>query len=739
MGTKNQTTSDDVKRTRLRTRKRLSLYLTAFLLLFLSTLIWPLLAGPDVSSQYAWSNIGLQIAVCLSFTLWWLILASAFKSLTSGPVQVLWQVLLATLLFILLVICVLQIPGGLNEDYTPLTATAHLKRGLLGLLGATFAFVVLLRLRTLVRTRRQAGGRNWSGMLLSLTVSSLSVQFVASPELDAFSPVLQVILFVVIGGATVFYIAVNAFRVSWIGQLRGRLKLLSMLLGILLLASMLLPFVVFAGGPTGEGISVDDFRNYLISYSVPLSVFTLLSAVFGFLYALSSVLSLLFNIPGNADVRLTVDEMGVLDNMTGLMQSAGDVEEVAERIVEQTVEGFNATAAWIAVLDYDKERFSPEITAAHNISPKHAEAAVDISACFNEVAGSKEALVIQQVATDYRVRASLGRGMGSLAVVPLGDGADVSGALFIARDVAYGFEKDDIAAVRMLTSYASLALEYARLFESTIERERLARELAIAREVQLRLLPQELPEIAQLSMAASSSPAQEVGGDFYDMLELKDGKVALIVADVSGKGTSAAFYMAILQGIFRSAARVTPNPLEFLPQANQAISDCLDKKVFVTAIYGLIDQQSGVIQLARSGHCPAVLVNQSGESHEWRSPGLGLGLKQGRIFTESLDVVEHQFTPGDVVVLYTDGLIEHRDSNDEDYGAERLTAAIVNHRHLDAHALHDALIDDLAAFTGEQPSYSDDLTLMVLKWHIPEHDATVDRANQTKDTAQTPT
>ena len=197
--------------------------------------------------------------------------------------------------------------------------------------------------------------------------------------------------------------------------------------------------------------------------------------------------------------------------------------------------------------------------------------------------------------------------------------------------------------------------------------------------------------------------------------------------------------MAILQGIFRSAARVTPSPLEFLPQANQAISDCLDKKVFVTAIYGLIDQQSGVIQLARSGHCPAVLVNQSGESHEWRSSGLGLGLNQGRIFTESLDVVEHQFTPGDVVVLYTDGLIEHRDSNGEDYGAERLTAAIVNHRHLDAHALHDALIDDLAAFTGEQPSYSDDLTLMVLKWHIPEHDATVDRANQTKDTAQTST
>ena len=498
MGTKNQSTSDDVKRTRLQTRKRLSLYLTAFLLLFLSTLIWPLLAGPDVSSQYAWPNIGLQIAVCLSFVLWWLILANTLERARSSPVQVLWQVSLATLLFILLVIGILQIPGGLNEDLTPLTHSAHLKRGLAGLVGASFAFVVLMRLRMLVRTWRQAGGRNWILMILSMLVCSLLLEYAPNGELGAVGDAVRVVLFVAIGGATVFFIAVNAFRVSWITQLRGRQKLLSMVLGLLLLASMLLPLFVYTVEATVAGISVEEFRQYVDSYSGPMAVFTLLSAIFGFLYALSSALSLLFNIPDNADVRLTVDEMGVLDNMTGLMQSAGDVEEVAERIVEQTVKGFNATAAWIAVLDYDKEQFSPEITAAHNISPKHAEVSVDITACFNEVAGSKEALVIQQVATDYRVRASLGRGMGSLAVVPLGDGADVSGALFIARDVAYGFEKDDIAAVRMLTSYASLALEYARLFESTIERERLARELAIAREVQLRLLPQQLPEIAQL-------------------------------------------------------------------------------------------------------------------------------------------------------------------------------------------------------------------------------------------------
>ena len=640
--------------------------------------------------------------------------------------------LLTSILFLLLLIVVLRIPGGVNDEREPITAIAHLEIGLVGLLAASFAFILLQRLRTLVRRRRQAASRNWTRMLLSMLGVSLY-----SGVSDWMPDRVDTILLIILAGAAVAYIAVNAFRVSWITQVRGRQKLLAVLVGIGLLFVLALLVIVSEPGesfPPIAGVSLSDLRVYLPAYSLSLAVFALLGAVFGFLYTLSSVLSLLFNIPGDPEVRLTVDEMGVLDNLNSLMKSAVDVNEVAERVVEQTVEGYHASAAWLAVLDYENEPFRPAIAAAQNISIERAAAAFDTSAFYNEVAGSKEVLVIQQVATDYRVRKSLGSDIKSLAVAPLGDGADVSGALFIVRAEAYGFENDDIAAIRMLTSYASLALEYARLIESTIERERLARELAIAREVQLRLLPQDLPESEHLSMAASSSPSQEVGGDFYDMLELEDGKVAVIVADVSGKGTSAAFYMAILQGIFRSAARLTPNPREFLLQANHAISDRLDRKIFVTAIYGLVDQHTGVLHLARSGHCPAIWVNASGEPCEWRSSGIGLGLNQGTLFADSLAVVEHQLTPGDVIVLYTDGLIEHRNADGEEYGIERLTNAISDHRQLEARALHNALLRDLAAFTGGQPSYSDDLTLVVLTWQHALPEVTSEASGQPKRT-----
>ena len=715
----------------MQSRRRFSFLLTAFLFLFLGSCIWSLVIDPTAPAL-AWPQIGLQLSIIACYVCWWFVLSSLTNRARTGPIPVLWHITLTGFLFLFLLVPVLAIPGASTWELDSPVPTAILKQGLIGLLTASFSCIMLLRLRTLVRRRRQVGGRNWRRMVYAVVGFSLYLPHVGQVSNESVVELLKLILLIVLGGAAVAYIAANAFRVSWIVQMRGRQKWLSMLLGSVLLALILflLAIATDSWNPQILGISWGGYGAFVWSYSPSLAVFAMLCFSFGLLYTLSSVLSLLFNVPTSADVRLTVDEMGVLDNLTSLMQSAVGIDEVAERIVEQTVEGYDASAAWIAVLDYQQAPFQPRITALQGISLEKANSTFDTNALFNEVANSKEVLIIQQAATDFRVSASLGGGMDSLAIAPLGDGTDVSGALFIVRDVAYGFEKDDIAAIRMLTSHASLALEYARLVESTIEQERLERELAIAREVQLRLLPQALPESAGMSVAASSAPAQEVGGDFYDMIRLSNGNIALIVADVSGKGTSAAFYMAILQGIFRSAARVAADPRDFLLQANQALNDCLDKKVFVTAVYGLIDMQAQCMYVARAGHCPAICINADGDLRQWRSSGLGLGLSGDDLLGQSLDVVRHEFSPEDVIVLYTDGLIENRNSEGEEYGIDRLTQAVKHHRQQGARGLHDALIENLAKFTGDQPSFADDLTLMVLKWHGTQPAASLEAADQ---------
>ena len=220
-----------------------------------------------------------------------------------------------------------------------------------------------------------------------------------------------------------------------------------------------------------------------------------------------------------------------------------------------------------------------------------------------------------------------------------------------------------------------------------------------------------------MGIAASSVSAQEVGGDYYDLLQLESGQLAFIVADVSGKGTSAAFYMAELQGIFQSVANITPDPQIFLEHANRALGNSLDKNVFVSAIYGLINHSREEVVLARAGHCPAAIVNIGGNGRLLRSEGLAIGLDRRDLFGSTLEVERHEFHPGDVLVLYTDGVVESRNSTGEEFGYDRLLEAIKRHRHESAQVLHDALISELNEFRDGRDEFLDDQTLLVMKWH----------------------
>ncbi|MEL6615378.1 MAG: PP2C family protein-serine/threonine phosphatase, partial [Bacteroidota bacterium] len=273
----------------------------------------------------------------------------------------------------------------------------------------------------------------------------------------------------------------------------------------------------------------------------------------------------------------------------------------------------------------------------------------------------------------------------------------------------------------------------------------LSRELSLARAVQQRLLPTTLPEIPGLRLSAIEKPAQTVGGDYYDAVSLGDDCVGVVVADVSGKGAGAAFYMAEMKGIFQAASRLTRSPSEFLCRANEALSPSLERGTFVSAIYGVIDGQTGTLALARAGHCPALLIHPtsgaaaSGDAcaedvaasdspppeartRYLRPDGLALGLDPGPLFQRTLDETLVHLVPGDVAVLFTDGLVEARDASGETYGYDRLAAAAA---HLcptdgacDPHALRDALLDDVAQFTG-LPETDDDVTLMVVAWGGP--------------------
>ncbi len=658
------------------------------------------------------ASIGFQFVLLACYGILWLLISDWLEAKRAAPAQAFWHVLVAGAVAAVLCLGVLLIPGAFTEPGQPATVTVYIKSALLAVVVIGFCFILVLRFRDLVRFRRtKKGERNWK-LLLVFMLLSTSVGFAAEGAL----PVLIQSIFTV---STILpalaLITINVFRISWIVHMPARQKAFVVLLGLLVLGGLTGVWGLPADAPIS--LHPDVLAPYLIYYSIPLFIFVLLSLVFGLLYTLSSVLSLIFHLPTSEDFRRSVDEIAAMQSLTALVREAVDFDKLAARIVATPVEAGRANAAWLAILEYESGSLDPKIVATHKISAEKAGTFFNTSALYNEVAGSREPVVLQHVAADHRVAKAVGKETQSLVVAPLSAHTEVLGALFVTREVAHGFQQDDLEAIRMFAAQATLAIENARLFESKIERERLARELGIAREVQQRLLPQSLPQLDYMSLAASSESAYEVGGDYYDILQLESGKFAFIVADVSGKGTSAAFYMAEMQGIFQSVANITPDPCQFLHHANQALGNSLEKNVFVSAIYGLVDYTREELVLARAGHCPAAIVNTGGQARLLRSRGIGMGLDRHELFGNTLEVEHHEFQPGDVVVLYTDGVVESRNAVGEEFGYERLIAAIQRHRHESAQALHDLLLLELNEFRGEQDTYEDDRTLLIMKWH----------------------
>ncbi|MCU0411897.1 MAG: serine/threonine-protein phosphatase, partial [Bacteroidetes bacterium] len=206
----------------------------------------------------------------------------------------------------------------------------------------------------------------------------------------------------------------------------------------------------------------------------------------------------------------------------------------------------------------------------------------------------------------------------------------------------------------------------------------------------------------------------EVGGDYYDVFELSDGRYGLVVADVSGKGVSAAFYMAVLKGIFLSLVRLDPSPRELLVKANRALLESLEKNAFISVVYAVLDTKNGDLVMARAGHCPVVHASAKG-TELIRPNGLGLGLTEGRLFAQSTEERVIRLMTQDVCVFYTDGVTEARNALDEEFGYDRLVDAVHRHKTKDAAGIKDGILQEIRTFL-ENSAYTDDMTLVVIKW-----------------------
>ena len=256
------------------------------------------------------------------------------------------------------------------------------------------------------------------------------------------------------------------------------------------------------------------------------------------------------------------------------------------------------------------------------------------------------------------------------------------------------------------------------LLQQADEKKRLEEELRIAREIQMSLLPHETTSIPGVSVTAVCIPAREVGGDYYDLIRLGERRLGVLVADVSGKGTSAAFYMAELKGLILSLSPIYQSPRQLLIEVNRIMAENIDARSFITMLYAVIDLEEQTLTYARAGHTPLLYLAGSdgaGGAQVLTPSGLVVGLEGfQRTFEDLLEEHSIGIGAGDLAVLFTDGITEAMNEDAELFGEDRLSRLIEEHTKLGCEELRARILGDIEAFVGNAAQH-DDMTMVLLK------------------------
>jgi hypothetical protein len=251
--------------------------------------------------------------------------------------------------------------------------------------------------------------------------------------------------------------------------------------------------------------------------------------------------------------------------------------------------------------------------------------------------------------------------------------------------------------------------------EDTMERERLKAEFGVARKAQENLLPAASPNIPGFGIAGLCRPARECGGDLYDFIALPDGKLGIVVADVSGKGVPAALYMTLTKGLLLSVSEDTSDPGAILREVNKHLYEVCKRKTFVTLFFGVLDPSTKTLTYSRAGHNPPVWRRQADQTTHWLKPaGIGLGLNAGKSFDRVLAVEQIQLSKNDLLIFYSDGITEAMNEQQEEYGEERLLNAAQITDGMGAEESLNAVFASVSGFLGTTPP-QDDQTLVVVR------------------------
>lgn len=335
------------------------------------------------------------------------------------------------------------------------------------------------------------------------------------------------------------------------------------------------------------------------------------------------------------------------------------------------------------------------------------------------VAKRREICFIEDYPNDKTVTQNTKIQISSYVCIPIMAKSEIIGVVNIVRKAENTAQKitlDDIETLTTITSISGTAIQNAILFQDMIKKQKLDQELKVAHDIQQRLLPSELPKIDGFNFGAISNPAREIGGDYYDFFRLENGLLGIVVADIVGKGVPAALFMIMVKSIMQTHILSIKSPSEALTKLNSIIFKDPVINRFVPMFYGVLDTKTKTFRYCNAGHEPAIIL--SGNRFKLlKSDASPLGAWEDSVFEEST----LKLKDGDVVCIYTDGIIEARSDEQGDFGEARIRQCVRGYKGMSAKQMTDHIYQDIQEFVGNHPQH-DDLTMVVMKVgiEIPE-------------------
>lgn len=529
------------------------------------------------------------------------------------------------------------------------------------------------------------------GLLITLIYNSFDFPVVEGVHVSL------LVFFVIIG-------LILSGNMKWVAYLNFRQKWTSLLLLLLTIFYLMYSFYTVSALVDSLATKTPQYTDYRFHIFI-LSLITFVS-----IYSIFSFLVILFNLPTTSVFEQKLEEVVNFQRISQSIQTEQSEVSVYNILLETSVSTVFADAAWLEVKLQEPKLFTYKITEkeAHDII-NHLNA--------NNVRGILDQGSDKTKNLSKYLGSLKGSRFRSILAFPIYVKGENIGTLALLKELAEGFNKEMTKIVSTFANQAGISIENFRLMEEALQNERYKEELKIAKMVQKSLLPDVLEKNEAFEIAAFSESADEVGGDYYDTLRTNPNEIALIIADVSGKGTTAAFHMSQMKGIFHSLAQDCIEPDVFMKRANQALIYCLERGSFISATFFVIDQKNRRVKYSRAGHCPVLYYHAAQDKVEYlKDKGIALGMVRNKSYENFIQPNEFKFNSGDVMVLYTDGITEAKDKKGEEFGYERLAEIVMEVKSKSPREIQEYIINKLYEFSGT-PNINDDYTTMIVRFN----------------------